>query len=129
MKLATLFCFSIFSFSVFANTLFTGNQPRTNHTCTLEVLHTYSIDESELSDVRVNFVDGGHGASRPIELDFTVALNVEGTILSSTGANGRDTLQVEIANGSTGFASPIRYGVRFVHGTHFHSVQCQSLKL
>lgn len=134
MKLFIFALLTIFSLSTYASTLFTGEQARTNHTCTLEVLHTYSTDPAnelatEMSDVRVSFVDGGHGASRPVELDFTVALNTAGNTLSSTGANGRDILQVEITNGTRGFAAPVRYGARFLHGAHFHSVQCLNLSL
>lgn len=134
MKFLTLALISLLSTSVFANTLFTGKQSRGNHTCTLEVLHTYSTDPNneqatEMADVRVTFIDGGHGSTEREELDFTISLNPTGNILSSTGANGRDLLQVEITSGTRGFAAPVRYGARFLHGTHFHSVQCLNLSL
>jgi len=134
MKLTTLALVSLLSTSVFGNTIFTGKQSRGNHTCTLEVLHTYSTDPSnelatEMADVRINFIDGGHGSAEAEELEFSVALNTTGNILSATGANGRDILQVEIASGTRGFAAPVRYGARFLHGTHFHSVQCLNLSL
>ncbi len=120
------------SFTASANTLFTGKQSRGDHTCTLEVLHTYSTDPSnelatEMADVRITFIDGGHGSSETEELDFSIALNPNGNILSATGPNGRDILQVEITPGTRGFAAPVRYGARFLHGTHMHSVQCLNL--
>jgi hypothetical protein len=122
------------SFTASANTIFTGKQSRGNHTCTLEVLHTYSTDPSneqatEMADVRITFIDGGHGSTEREELDFTISLNPTGNILSSTGANGRDLLQVEITSGTRGFAAPVKYGARFVHGNHMHSVQCLNLSL
>jgi hypothetical protein len=134
MKFLTLALISLLSTSVFANTIFTGKQSRGNHTCTLEVLHTYSTDPSneqatEMADVRITFIDGGHGSTEREELDFSISLNPANNILSSTGANGRDTLQIEITAGTRGFAAPIRYGARFLHGTHFHSVQCLNLSL
>ena len=134
MKLLLLAIISLLTTSAFATQIFNGKQSRGGHACSLEVLHTYSTDPAneiatEMADVRIRFIDGGHGSVNAEELDFTLSLNPVGNILSSTGANGRDTLQIEIMAGSRGLSAPVRYGVRFLHGTHFHSAQCLSLSL
>ncbi|MFP5457666.1 MAG: hypothetical protein ACLGG7_02935 [Bacteriovoracia bacterium] len=122
----------LLSFSALADATFVGKQRGRNTDCFLYVKQTYFAGNVEdpanfRADVLVEFRDYSHGGGRSEELDFTVAPGARADLLTGTGLNGRDTINLFVNPGTRGLSSPKDYAVRFIHGSHFDSVQCFNL--
>ena len=128
IKLMTL-ALALSASCAFADT-FVGTQARINTECKLIVQRTYFMNEVESAanfraDVTVEFWEKGHGANHLETLDFTLAPSARANEL--TGTAQRDTLIVALTPASTHLEAPVSYGVRYLHGNHMHSAQCQRL--
>lgn len=122
----------LLSFNALADTTYVGKQPRRNTDCFLHIKNTYYVGEVETAanfraDVLIEFRDFAHGGGRSEELDFTVSATNSNDLLSGLGENGKDTINLFITPGSIGLSSPTKYAARFLHGSHFDSVQCLNL--
>jgi hypothetical protein len=111
----------LFSTSLYAQTEFVGKIAGHNSECSL-ILNKV---EGNTADITVIFSDD-HKSTLSEQLTFKIIQSTD-VLWAGVGANGRDRVQVRLNPGSA-ITAPVSYAVRWLHGSHFHNIQCLNLK-
>jgi hypothetical protein len=110
------------STSVYAQTEFVGQISGHNTECSL-IINQMNAGSA---DITVIFSDD-HKAAKGESLNFTITPS-SNILWAGVGANGKDRVQVRLAPGAE-LTSPSSYAVRWLHGSHFHNIQCLNLQI
>jgi len=111
----------LFSTSLYAQTEFVGKIAGHNSECSL-ILNNV---EANAADITVIFSDD-HKSAQSESLTFKIIPSTD-VLWAGVGANGRDRVQVRLNPGSA-ITTPASYAVRWLHGSHFHNIQCLNLQ-
>jgi len=127
MKFISLLLVSGF-INAYAHTEFVGVLKGSATPCSLEITHTYNEGQDLLADIVLSLEDSHHhfvGVTHGEEFLFTIK-SAGGNVFSGIGANGKDQANIVTKAGKLDDISA--YGVKWLHGNHFHSAQCVNLK-
>lgn len=121
--------FSLYSLNAFA-AQYTGTIKGTNTSCQLVIENVYYDGAEENANLRINvevsFPDGHHHDEIE-QHQITLAPSQLKNVYAGLGTNGQDKLNV--GSSSTTEFLPQMYSFRWLHGSHFHNLQCLNLVL
>lgn len=121
--------FSLYSLNAFA-TQYTGTIKGTNESCYLTIENSYYDGAEDKKNLRINvevsFPDDHHHDEME-QFQITLAPAQLANIYAGLGVNGQDKLNV--GSSSVTEFIPQMYSFRWLHGSHFHNLQCLNLVL
>lgn len=118
---------SLYSFNSFA-ALYSGVVKGKNQNCQLKIENTYYDGTEERQNLRINveisFPDDHHADELEI-FQITLQPTPVVNVYSGMALNGQDKLNV--GSSSNNEFIPQMFSFRWIHGSHFHNIQCLNL--
>lgn len=134
MKSFALLALAFYSTTAFSHQTYIGQTKNGGDSCVLEIENIYYEGNEERKnlriDVSVHVQDEHAHASDHNDHDtfhFTLKPQTMNNIYSGLAANGKDLLNV--SSHSNEELLPNMFAMKWLHGNHFHSMQCLNLKL